>query len=180
MVTMKKTGNQDSSHTPCWNRWVNGALRVHVVPGRAPLLLSKEFLRHLGSHIDLFFEKLGVRTVATSKQSPHLLLPLTSFGPQGHKISHASVQTNVQSTVPRVTVRDWTKYIRGSSPHLTIKHLKPTAPTLNPCMERMDTRKIPVMKRETTGKQRRKMSESAQYRQANTIRPNARRTAFLP
>ena len=70
---------------------VNGVLRVYVVPGRAPLLLSKEFLRDLGYHIDLgrghlFFEKLGVRTVVASKQSPHLLLPLTSFGPQGHKI----------------------------------------------------------------------------------------------
>ena len=64
---------------------------LYVVPGGAPLLLSKEFLRDLGCHIDLgrghlFFEKLGVRTVVTSKQSPHLLLPLTSFGPQGHKI----------------------------------------------------------------------------------------------
>ena len=32
---------------------VNGVLRVHVVPGGAPLLLSKEFLRDLGCHIDL-------------------------------------------------------------------------------------------------------------------------------
>ena len=44
---------------------VNGVLRVHVVPGGAPLLLSEEFLRDLGCHIDpgrghLFFEKLGV------------------------------------------------------------------------------------------------------------------------
>ena len=70
---------------------VTGVLRVYVVPGGAPLLLSKEFLRDLGCHIDLgrghlFFEKLGVRTVVASKRSPHLLLPLTSFGPQGHKI----------------------------------------------------------------------------------------------
>ena len=69
----------------------DGVLRVYVVPGGAPLLLSKEFLRDLGCLIDLgrghlFFEKLGVRTVVASKQSPHLLLPLTSFGPQGHKI----------------------------------------------------------------------------------------------
>ena len=61
------------------------------VLGRAPLLLSKEFLRDLGCHIDLgrghlFFEELGLRAVVTSEQSPHLLLPLTSFGPQGHKI----------------------------------------------------------------------------------------------
>ena len=43
---------------------VNGALRAYVLPRGAPLLLSKEFLRDLGCHIDLgrghlFFEKLG-------------------------------------------------------------------------------------------------------------------------
>ena len=32
---------------------VNGVLRVYVVSGGAPLLLSKEFLRDLGCHIDL-------------------------------------------------------------------------------------------------------------------------------
>ena len=32
---------------------VNGVLRVHVVSGGAPLLLSKEFLRDLGCTIDL-------------------------------------------------------------------------------------------------------------------------------
>ena len=132
---------------------VNGVLRVYVVPGRPPLLLSKEFSRHLGCHIDLgrghlFFEKLGVRTVVTSKQSPHLLLPLTSFGPQRDtrsrlKSSHASVKTNVQSTVPHVIALDRTKYIRRSPQYLTIEHLKLTAPTLNPCMERMDRRKKP-------------------------------------
>ena len=67
---------------------VNGVLRAYVVPRAAPLLLSKEFLRDLGCHINLgrghlFFEKLRERTVVTSKQSPHVLLPLTSFGPQG-------------------------------------------------------------------------------------------------
>ena len=71
---------------------VNGVLRVHVVPGGAPLLLTNEFLKDLGCHIDvgrghLFFEKkLGVPTVVSSEQSPHLLLSLTSFVPQGHKI----------------------------------------------------------------------------------------------
>ena len=159
---------------------VNGVLRVYVVPGGAPLMLSIEFLRDLGCHIDLgrghvFFEKLGVRTVVTSKLSPHLLLPLTSFGRSRLKFSHASVLTNVQSTVPCVTSPDRTKYIRGSPQDLTTKHLKPTAPTLNPRRERMDRRKILVL-----GKQRRKMGESAQYRQTKTIRPNARRTAFLP
>ena len=80
---------------------VNGVLRVYVVPGGAPLLLSKEFLRDLGCHIDLgrgrlFFEKLGVPTVVTSEQSSHLLLPLTSFGPQGHKIP-AELQPRISS-----------------------------------------------------------------------------------
>ena len=79
----------------------NGALRVYVALGRAPLLLSKEFLRDLGCHIDLgrghlFFEKLGVRAVVTSEQSPHLLLLLTSFGPQGHKIP-AEIQPRISS-----------------------------------------------------------------------------------
>ena len=69
--------------------------------GGAPLLLSKEFLRDLGCRIDLgrghlFFEKLGVRTVVRRKQSPHLLLPLTSFGPQGHKIP-AEIQPRISS-----------------------------------------------------------------------------------
>ena len=129
---------------------------------RAPLLLSREFLRDLGCHIDLgrghlFFEKLGVRTVVTSKQSPHLLLPLTSFGPQGHKIP-AEIQPRISSDecaiVPLMTVPNRTKYIRGSPQHLTTEHQKLTVPTLNPCMERMDRRKplAPVMKRETTGK----------------------------
>ena len=80
---------------------VNGVLRVNMVPGRAPLSLSKEFLRYLCCHIDLgrgnlFFEKLGVRTVVANNQSPHLLLPLTSFGPQGHKIQ-VEIQPRISS-----------------------------------------------------------------------------------
>ena len=80
---------------------VSGILRVHVVPGGAPLLLSKECLKDLGGHIDLgrghrFFEKLGVRDVVKSEKSPHLLLPLTSFGPQGHRIP-AEIQPRISS-----------------------------------------------------------------------------------
>ena len=80
---------------------VTGVLRVYVVPGGAPLLLSKEFERDSGCHIDLgrghlFFEKLGVRAVVTSEQSPHLLQPLPSFGPQGHKIL-AEIQPRISS-----------------------------------------------------------------------------------
>ena len=67
---------------------INGVSRMHVVPGGAPLLLSKEFLRDLGCHIDLgrghlFFEKLGVRAVVTSEQSPHLLFALVEFWTAG-------------------------------------------------------------------------------------------------
>ena len=52
---------------------VNGVLRVCVVLEGAPLLLSKDFLNNFGCHIDLgcgylFFEKLDVRVVVTSKQ----------------------------------------------------------------------------------------------------------------
>ena len=37
-----------------------------------------------------------MRAVVTSEQSPHLLLPLTSFGPQGHKIP-AEIQPRISS-----------------------------------------------------------------------------------
>ena len=50
---------------------VNRVLHVHVVPG-------------------------GVRAVVTSEQSQHLLLPLTSFGPQRHKIP-AEIQLRISS-----------------------------------------------------------------------------------
>ena len=53
---------------------VNGVLRVHVVPKSAPLLLSKEFLRDLGRHIDL--ERDHLSFVVTSEHSPHLLFAL--------------------------------------------------------------------------------------------------------
>ena len=61
----------------------------------------KNFLRDLGFHIDLgrghlFFVKLGVRTVVANKQSPHLFLPSTSLGPQGHKIL-AEIQPRINS-----------------------------------------------------------------------------------
>ena len=74
---------------------VNGVLHV------CGALLSKEFLRDLGCHIDLgcghlFFEKLGLRTVVTNERSPHLLLRLTSFEPQGHKIP-AEIQPRISS-----------------------------------------------------------------------------------
>ena len=108
---------------------VNGILRVHVVLGGAPLLLSKEFLRDLGCHIDLgrgqlFFMKLGVRAVMTSEQSLHLPLPVTSFGPQGHKIL-AEVQPRIRSGECAIyraacdSSRQKKKYTRGSPQHRT-------------------------------------------------------------
>ena len=167
----------------------NGVLRVHVVPGGASLLLSKEFLADLGCHIDLgrghlFLEKLGVRAVVTIEQSPHSLLPLTSFGPQGHKIP-AEGQPRISSdecAIYRAACDSsrQEKYIRGSPLHLATEHLKPTVTALNPCVERMDKRKTPVMKRETNWENRKgTMGESTWHRQTDTFRPNARRTAFL-
>ena len=44
----------------------------------------------------LSFEKLGVRAGVTSKQSPHLLLPLTNFGPRVHKVP-AEIQPHISS-----------------------------------------------------------------------------------
>ena len=80
---------------------VNVVWRVHVVAGGAPLMLSKEFLKHLGCHIHLgrghlFFEKLCVRAEVKSKQSPHWLLPLTNVGLQGQKIP-AEIQPDISS-----------------------------------------------------------------------------------
>ena len=81
-------GNDETLETKTTAAGVNGVLRVHVVHGGAPLLLSNEFLKDHGLHIDLgrghrFFEKLALRALVASKQPPHLLLPLTSFGPEG-------------------------------------------------------------------------------------------------
>ena len=138
---------------------VSGVLRVHVVPGRAPLLLSKEFLTDLGCHIDLdrghlFFEKSGVRAVVTSEQAPHLLLPVLSHRDSRSRLksSHVSALTNAQPTVPLATARGRTKYLRGLPQHPTAGHQNLIAPTLNFSVARMDKSKTPVTKRETTGK----------------------------
>ena len=101
---------------------------MYVVLGRSLLLLSQEFLRDLGCHIDLgrghlFFEKLGVRAVVTSEQSPHLLLPLTSFGPQGHKFP-AEIQPRISSDECAIyraacdssrqnKIHSWTRLLKG-------------------------------------------------------------------
>ena len=134
---------------------VNGVLRV-------PLLLSKEFLKGLGCYIDLgrghlFFEKLGVRAVVTCEQSPHLLPPETSFGPQGHKIP-AEIQPRISSdecAIYRATcdssrqnkVHPWiaSAYDRRTPD-------TDTSDTESQLGKRVDRRRHPVMKRETTGK----------------------------
>ena len=121
-------------------------------------------LRDLGCHIDLgrghlYFEKLGVRAEVTCKQSPHPLLPLTNFGPQGHKIP-AEIQPHIISDECAIygaacDSSSFKKYVRGSPTHRTTVHQKLTTPTQNPCMERMDQRRISAMKNETTGRTRR-------------------------
>ena len=131
---------------------VNGVLRVHVVPGRSPLLLSKEFLKDLCCHVDLgrghlLFEKLGVRAVVTGT--------LTSFGQQGHEVQ-AEIQPHVRSGECAIY-----RFICGSSKqgkrHMwiastrTTGHQRPTTSTLNPLTARMDKGKTPVTKRESTG-----------------------------
>ena len=134
---------------------------MHVVPGGAPLLLSNEFLRDLGCHIDLgrghlFFEKLGVRAVVTSEQSPHLLLHLTSFGPKGHKIP-AEIQPRISSDECAIycaacdssgqnKIHSW---IASASDHRAPE----TDSTDTESLYGTDGQeKNPLMKRETTGK----------------------------
>ena len=167
---------------------VNGVLRVYVVPGGAPLLLSKEFLRDLGCHIDLgrghpFFEKLGLRAVVTSEQLPHLLLPLTSFGPQGHKIP-AGIQPRVSSDECAIyraacdssrqnKIHSW---IASTSDHRAPE----TGSTDTESLHGMDGQeKNPCDEARDFWGNRKGRWVRAWYRQTHTIRPNARRTAFL-
>ena len=165
---------------------VNGKMRVRVVPGGAPLLLSKKFLRDLGCHIDLgrghlFFEKLGVRAVVTSEQSPHSLLPLTSFGPQGHKIP-AEIQPRTspdECAIYRATCDSsrQKKYIRGSPEHLTTKHQETDSIDTESQHGTDGQEKYPC---DELGKHKGTMGESTCNRQTDATRPNARRTAILP
>ena len=175
---------------PVRSAGVNGVLRVHVVPGGAPLLLSKEFLRDLGCHIDLgrghlFFEKLEVRAVVTSEQSPHLLLPLTSFGPHGHKIL-VEIQQRISSDECAIhrAACDSSRMDKIHSWIVSVSdHRAPeTDSTDTESLYGTDGQeKNPAMKHDTTGKtERDDVGESTWYRQTDTIRPNGRRTAFLP
>ena len=134
---------------------------MHVVLGEHRSCCPKDLLKGLDCHIVLgrghtFFEKLGVRTVVTSKQSTHLLLPLTRFGPQGNKIP-AEIQPRISSD-ECVIYRATCDSSRQEKIHLWMasasnaEHQKLIAPTLNLSMERMDKRITLVTKRETTGK----------------------------
>ena len=167
---------------------VNGLLRVYVVPGGAPFLLSKEFLTDLGCHIDLgrghlFFEKSGERTVVTSKQSPHLLLPLTSFAPQGHKIppemqprisfNECAIYRAMCDSSGQNKIHSW---IASASDHQALE----TDSTYTESLHGTDGQEKNLCdEARDYWENRRKMGESAQKSQTNTIRPNARRTTFL-
>ena len=116
-----------------------------------------------------------MRTVVASKQSPHLLLPLTSFGLQGHKIP-AEIQSRMSSDESAVYrpicdssgQNKFHAWIASTSDHQALE----TDSTYNEFLHATDGQeKTPVMKRGTTGKQRRKVCEGARHRQTDTIRP---------
>ena len=161
----------------------DGVLLVHVVPGGAPLLLSRGFLKDLGCHIDLnrghlFFEKVEVRAVVTSEQSPHFAPPTDMFWStrirSWLKSSRVSALTNVQCIVPFSTARNKTKYIRGSPQHLTANHQKLPASTLHLSMARMDRTNPPCDEARDYWENREgTMGESTWHRQTDAIRPNA-------
>ena len=179
----RNTGNQGSGDTPVGISGVNEVLRVYVVPGGAPLLLSKEFLRDFGCHIDLgrghlFFEKLGVRAVVTSEHSPHLPLPLTSFGPEGHKIP-AEIQPRISSDECAIyraacdssrqnKIHSW---IASASDHRAPE----TDSTNTECLYETDGReKNSCDEARDSWENKGTMGESTWCRQADTVRPNAR------
>ena len=89
-----------------------------------------------------------MRAAVTSKLSLHLLLPLTSFGPQRHKIP-AEIQPRIRSdecakfTAPPATARSRIKYTCGSPQHRNASHPRLTASTLNPIIARMSKSKTP-------------------------------------
>ena len=89
-----------------------------------------------------------MRAEATSEQSPHLLLPLTSFGPQGHKIP-AEIQPRISSdecAIYRAICDSTGQNKIHSRIAPTSDHQAPETdnnPHLNSCMERMDRRKNP-------------------------------------
>ena len=161
-------GNDETLETrtldilPGWNCWCQWSTACACGTWKSTALVVEGILqRDLGCHIDLgrghlFFEKLGVRDVVTSEQSPHLLLPLTSFGPQGHKIP-AEIQPRIRSDECAI-FRATCDRSRQDKIHSKIAaasdHRAPEADSTdtNLCMERMDKRKNHVMKPETTGK----------------------------
>ena len=71
----------------CWNCWCQWSTACARGAWRSTALVVERIVER---------PKFGVRAVVTSKQSPQLLLPLTSSGPQGHKIP-GEIQPRIRS-----------------------------------------------------------------------------------
>ena len=132
VLTTMRHWEQDSDYTPCWN--CRSQWSIACVCEAVERIFNRPRLPYWsGTRTSVLWQVAGTQNPVWNPVTHHFWrmcnLPCHMW-----------------------PVPDRTKYIRGSHQHLTIKHLKPIAPTLNPCMERMDRRKTPVMKRETTGK----------------------------
>ena len=86
--------------------------------------------------------------MVTSKLSPHMLLPLTSFGPQGHKIP-AEIQPRIRSDECAIYRATLATARQQDKIHLWVastSELKPprlTPSTLNPIIARTSKSKTP-------------------------------------
>ena len=75
-------------------------MRVHVVPGEVPLLVSKRFLKSLGANLDLgdnhvHFKKLGISTEMLEKRDGSYQINLLDFkGP-------AKLETEEVDVIPK-------------------------------------------------------------------------------
>ena len=84
-----RSGNDETLKTrtlailPVGIAGVNGVLRVYVVPGRAALLLSKEFLRDLGCHIELGLRHLFFATCGEKRTVAAFVFTLDEFWATG-------------------------------------------------------------------------------------------------
>ena len=73
----------------------DGIVRVYVIPGNVPLLVSQEFMREMGTVIDLVndkieFKKMGV-TADLVNQRSHITMRVDHFGPnREHAMMHAA------------------------------------------------------------------------------------------
>ena len=114
--------------------------------------------------------------MVTSKQSPHLLLTLTSFGPQGHKIT-AEIQPRISSdecAIDRATCDSSGQNKIHALLASTSDHQAPESDsTYTESLHGTDgqEKKKPLMKRETIGK------TQGRWVRVHSI---ARRTLFDP